>query len=417
MLCRLKFLSVLLILSLALLVSGCNGAREIDDFAYVITIGIDPGPDKQFLITYRVAVGQGQGGKGGGESESTFLVSVVAPSLAEARNLLNSAIARSPNLSHTKAIIISEDLAKRGIGDMLGPLLRFREFRGSVFIIVSQGPAKEFMANNKPKMEKLPSRWLESILESKQDSGYFLAPNLHRFYIRLKSLSGAPYATYMGINPLDLEPRPSGKKSAGEKKPDYTSGEMGRAGGNPVEVMGTALFVADKMVGVLSDEDTRMVSILSGEFVRGFITVEDPLVPASGLNVQLRLGKKPQITPSRKDGRITFDVDVLLEGEISSIPSGINYETREYGQLLEKHLSNIITRQMYDMLEKTQQLGSDPVGFGLHTRSLFHSFDEANQLNWYEIYPTVNFNLNVTVEIRRTGLMYKSAVIKRAESQ
>ncbi|MDF2876636.1 MAG: germination protein Ger(x)C family [Sporomusa sp.] len=413
---RLKISALLLLLTLCL--TGCNGAREIDDFAYVVSVGIDPGPDKQSIFTYQIATGRGQGGKEAGSSESsTFLVTIIAPSLAEARNLLNSVVARTPNLSHTKAIIIGEDLAKQGIGDVLGPLLRFREFRGSMFITVTRGSAKEFMQKNKPIMEKLPSRWLETSLASRQDTGYFLASNLHQFYTRLKATSGAPYATFMGLNPLDLEPKPVGKKGSGDKSLAYYPEGLGREGGNPAEVIGTAIFMADKMVGVLNNEETRAVSILSGEFTRGFITVEDPLAPKHGINVQLRLGEKPKIRLTRIDGTLVFDIDILLEGETTSIPSGINYEAREYGQLLEQHLSNILTRQMKKMLAHTQELGTDVVGFGLYTRKLFSNFDEAEQINWYEVYPTVKFNLNVSVKIRRTGLMYKSSPIKREDSQ
>ncbi|HWR45455.1 Ger(x)C family spore germination protein [Sporomusa sp.] len=411
-------LKIALLLVLTLCIAGCNGAREIDDFAYVVSVGIDPGPDKQNIFTYQIATGQGQAGKAPGAGEtSTFLVTVIAPSLAEARNLLNSVVARTPNLSHTKAIIIGEDLAKQGIGDLLGPLLRFREFRGSMFITVTRGSAKEFMQKNKPIMEKLPSRWLETSLASRQDTGYFPSSNLHQFYIRLKATSGAPYATYMGLNPLNLESRPVGKKEAGEKALEYYPEGLGREGGNPAEIIGMAVFVADRMVGVLSNEETRAVSILSGEFVRGFITVEDPLTPKHGINVQLRLGEKPKIKPTIVDGTPIFDIDVLLEGETTSIPSGINYEAREYGQLLEQHLSNIITRQMEGMLTHTQQLDTDVVGFGLHARKLFSNFDEADQINWYKVYPTVKFNLNVSVKIRRTGLMYKTSSIKREDSQ
>ncbi|QDR81511.1 Ger(x)C family spore germination protein [Sporomusa termitida] len=408
---RLKLAACLLLLTVC--TAGCNGGREIDDFAYVVSVGIDPGPDNQSIITYQIATGQGQGGKENGTGEaSTFLITIVAPSLAEARNLLNSVVARTPNLSHTKAVIIGEDLARQGIGDILGPLLRFREFRGSMFITVTRGSAQEFMQKNKPSMEKLPSRWLENSLTSRQDTGYFLASNLHQFYTRLKSTSGAPYATYMGINPLDLQPKPVDNKDKGEEAVAYYPAGLGREGGDPAEVIGTAVFVADKMVGALNNEETRVVSILSGDFVRGFITVTDPLAPQHGINVHLRLGQKPEIKPAWLEGRLVFTIKLLLEGEITSIPSGINYENREYGLLLEQHIANVLTNQMEKMLAHTQELGSDVVGFGLHARNLFSNFSEVDQLNWYKIYPTVGFNLNVSVKTRRTGLMYKSSPIK-----
>ncbi|MGL5514283.1 MAG: Ger(x)C family spore germination protein [Sporomusa sp.] len=412
---RLKMIALLLLLSL--FVAGCNGAREIDEYAYIMTIGLDTAPNNQYVITYRIATGRGQSNKSGESQETSIIYSFISPSRLEAESRLNAVTAQTPNLTHLKVIVVGEEFAKQGVGDILSSMLRYQELRDSVFIIVARGTAKELMEKNKPKTEKLPSRWLEMIMASNDETGYFLRSNIHSFFVRLKTTGGAPYASYAALNPLDLEPKPAGEREAGSRTAPYYAGNVGRSGGNQTEILGTAVFAGDKMVGILSNEESRAVAIMTGEFRNGYITLDDPLIPKTRMDVNLRRDRKPSIKPSIVDGIVTFDVKVLLDADILTIPSGINYESTDYIDLLEQQLVNIITNQLEKTLTRTQQLGTDVVGFGLYTRTLFSNYDDYDQFNWYEVYPTAKFNLDVTVNIRRTGLMHKTSPFKRADSK
>jgi len=412
---RLKMIALLLLLSL--FVAGCNGAREIDEYAYIMTIGFDTAPNNQYVITYRIATGKGQSNRIGQSQETNFINSFVSPSRLEAENRLNAVTAQRPNLNHLKVIVVGEEFAKQGIGDILSSMLRYHAFRDSVFIIVARGTAKDFMEKNKPQTENLPSIWLEMSMASNDETGYFLRSNLYSFFMRLKTTGGAPYASYVALNPLDLEPKPAGEREAGARTAPYYAGGPGRSGGNPAEILGTAVFAGDKMVGILSNEESRAVSIMTGEFRNGYITLDDPLIPKTRIDVNLRHHSKPSIKPSIVDGIVTFDVKVLLSADIINIPSGINYESLEYVDLLEHQLTNIITNQLEKTLTRTQQLGTDVVGFGLYTRTLFDNYDDYDQFNWYEVYPTAKFNLDVIVKIRRTGLLHKTSPFKRADSK
>jgi len=91
-------------------------------------MGIDKGPEKDNLkVTYQLAIPRALSGTGSSDSkEATEIITVTATTLVEARNLLNTTIARIPNLSHVKVIIIGESLARQGVGDFVAPLQRFR---------------------------------------------------------------------------------------------------------------------------------------------------------------------------------------------------------------------------------------------------------------------------------------------------
>lgn len=413
-----KLIKLILLILLAMVSAGCVGAQETDQVAYILTVGLDKAQEEGKLeITYQVAVPKalagGEGVKGGGGGgEQTYNISITAVSIAESLNQLNSILSRSPNLSHNKAFIIGEKLARDGLQDVIAPLMRYREWRGTMFIfVVREDTAKNLMQKNKPKLESL-SRYYESMFETGNYSGYYIVPNLHKFYIRLKDGSAAPYAALCGINAVQGGMPTEGKSPPG-KTAEYEAGFLPRdvTNTNLVSIMGTALFKGDKMVGTLTNEETRMLSMIAGDFQHGFLTVDDPLLPEKGINVALRLGRGTKLTVDFINGQPVFGVDVLLEGEITSIPSGINYEQDQYYQLLEEQVSMVIRQDMLKMIRKTQQLGCDVAGFGYVARTQWRTYDQYRNVNWTRLYSEADVNVKVTTRLRRTGLMWQTSPI------
>lgn len=417
----LRFGAVICFILMTLVISGCNGGRETDEVAYVIGIGMDKAGEGKINITYQIAIPRalGTGGGGSGESgdssgsKSVETVTINTSNIAEARNILNTLLARSPNLSHNKAFFIGEELARQGVGDIFGPLVRYREYRGSMFIVVVRGgTAQEYLKNLNPKLELLPSKFIETMMLTNNETGYYERSSLQEFYKSLKSRSDSPHAALVSMNSVTGQDLPSGEKLPYEKVNEYLAGNFPVYGSTALSnFAGTALFRQDKMVGTLTTEETRMLLILQGNLPRAFIPIEDPHLPDKTVNIQMRLGKKPTITLSSRDGYLVFDVSVMLEGEVTAIPSGIHYEHGEGKEQLETELATLVQGQIEKMLKKTQLMGSDPVGFGYYSRTLFPTYQAWQQQNWDEIYPSVQFHVHVTTKLRRTGLMGKTLPI------
>jgi spore germination protein KC len=416
-----RFFAIICLVLITLVISGCNGGRETDEVAYVIGIGIDKAGEGKINITYQIAIPRalGTGGGGSGESgdsvgsKSVETVTINTSNIAEARNILNTLLARTPNLSHNKAFFIGEELARQGLGDLLGPLVRYREYRGSMFIaIVRGGTAQEYLKKLNPKLELLPSKFIETMMLTNTETGYYVRSNLQEFYKSLKSRSDSPHAALVSMNAVNGKDLSSGEKLPSEKVNEYLAGDFPVYGSTALSnFAGTALFRQDKMVGTLTTEETRMLLILQGNLPRAFIPIGDPQLPDKSVNIQMRLGQKPTIKLQQVAGRILFDISVMLEGEVTAIPSGIHYEQREYREQLEAQLSTIIQSEIEKMLKKTQQLDSDPVGFGYYSRTISPTYQVWQQQNWDDIYPSVQFHVHVTTKLRRTGLMGKTSPI------
>ncbi|HAK73832.1 MAG TPA: hypothetical protein DCP36_09975, partial [Sporomusaceae bacterium] len=161
-------------------------------------------------------------------------------------------------------------------------------------------------------------------------------------------------------------------------------------------------------------EECRVVSLLEGKNAPTcFLAVTDPNVPEKSINIIFRLGRKPKTEVTMLDGHFSFDVDVMLEAEVTSIPSAINYEMAGYKEQLEDQISQVVQAEMMNMLEKTQFLGADPVGFGYQARAMFRTLPEWKEIDWDKKYSKADFRVKVNTKIRRSALMWQSSPIAK----
>lgn len=403
-----RFIAGAVLLGIGILLAGCNGARESEEVAYIIAIGIDKGEKAdQIKVTYQIARPSVEGNKGEGKTD-TVLITNSAATLAESLNLLNSTTSLVPSLSQVKVLVVGQELARQGLDSMWGAFKRYREYRGSMFVLVARGTARELLEGNKPSFNISASKYFETMLDSGGETGYYLRVSFHQFYIRLESHSVQPYATFVDLASSNGQEQIAAPKSPGSRVDSYIAGGIPLQGGNPIEFAGTAIFNGGKMVGILTTMETRMLAMLLGEYNHGFLSVEDPLAPQYFANVNLRLGTKPEIKVELNEEQPVIHVKVLLEGDISNLPSGINYEQGSYLRLLEEQINQVYRQDMMNMIRHTQELHSDVVGFGYYIRPSFKNYQDYLKYPWKEQYSKAKVNVVIDTKIRRTGLMIRT---------
>jgi spore germination protein KC len=412
-----KYLRVLGMVVVILMLTGCNGAKETDQIGYVLLMGLDKGEGEKINVTYQVANPSAIGGQGEASKDTFTSFTFSVNSIGEARNLLNSTLAVDPVVYHVKAIVFGETLARKGIGDTLGPLMRFREYRGSTFMIVAKGTAQEFIKQTKPIFNLSPAKFIELMMESNDDSGFYPSSTLHNFYLRMKQNTSSPYAVFAATNvQQDLSAnRPPNSPLPERKEQSHLPGKINRKGGSPSEFVGTALFKGDKMVGLLDSNETRALLILFGDFKTGFVAVEDPLSPTHTISLRLRAAERPKITTQVINNRPFIKIKQQVDGVVTSNGGGINYESEEYRGLLENRLTQVLTEDMNHLIKTSQAVNSDVIGLGLYMASNFQMMQQLENFHWLDRYGDADIEVVVEAKVRRSGLMWKTNPIVRSE--
>lgn len=397
-------------------------SREVDEEVYTITLGIDKGVNNKVRVTvqytnYKTS-GGGEGGKDSSSQEGTLIDTIEAPTVLEGINMLGMIVSRRISLMHAKMLIISEELAREGIGDYISLLQRYREARGSMWIVVSKDSAEDFIIENKVTIGKNISKSIDLIFQQANYSNFFPQIKLEDFSKKMLSHYEQPYAVYAGINSLN---NLVAKKNTGEPPLEVVTGlypkELARKGRNKNEFVGMTIFDGDKMIGSFDNYETTYFLMIIGKFTAGIVSLEDKHAKGKAIAIDMRNGRDTVVKTRFEDGKPIIDVKVNIEADIHSIQSRYIYETVENIEELNKTIKEELLKGFNDTIKKSQkELNSDVFGFGKWIAGNFTTIEDWEKYNWLSHYKDAKINVELDVNIRRTGLLINSAKISSSKS-
>ena len=425
-----KAVLLVLIAFLSLSLTGCYDAKEPDDFGYVMAIGVDKGKINFLKMTVQIAVptkigGSSSSGEGGGgmATESSLMESVETPSIWSGLNMLNSFTSRQLNFSHAKALVFSEELAREGLDKYLHALIRNREFRPNMRILVSRTSAEDYIKNVKPELETNPAKYYELNFKAGSYTGLTPVSSLSNFYHDTEALDTQAVAILASTNKFspDKEPDLTGSTYTAKGRPfpfegDFKAGDIPRKAQISSEIMGTAVFNGTKMVGELDGEETGVYLMATGEYNYAFWTFQDPKHPDKVIVLNIRQNRIPSIDVKISSGIPLINLNLNLEADILSIQSNESYEMPSQISLLENAVENTIRKEMQATFEKcARQYHSDIFGFGRKVKTLFLTWKQWEDFKWLDTFPKAQLNTNVKLEIRRTGLIIRAVPLVNME--
>ncbi len=411
-----KVIAVLLLMIIAVSLSGCYDQRDIDELVYPLAIGLDVGEANILRMTLQLAaplaIGAGggdSGGGGGGKGQTTSLITVDTPSIYSGLNLINNIISKEVNLSHAKVIIISKALAQKGVTEYIQSIEKGREFRPNMFILVSNDPPDKYLENVKPVLESNPAKYYELLL-GKNYASFYPDARISEFHYADESDSIEPVAILSGTNKKDsVDQLGTNNSTAGSDRPEgvYEAENIPVISDLKNVVMGIAVFKSGRMVGTLNGTEASCYLMVTGKYDHSFWSFPDVYDDNKLVVMNVMQRKKPSITADIKGGRVVVNIGLDLEGDFYSIESNANYEN--YPIPAENKANEVIKNEVAAMLKKTtSEYDSDICGIGKYIKGKFITLDQWKSFNWMEQYKNTEFNIDVKLKVRRTGLTIES---------
>lgn len=368
----------LIILMSTIFTAGCWNYREVDKMAIVAGVAVDKGANDNYIVTAEILhISGGRDSKI--ESET---ITMEGKTIFDAVRNGISLSGEKLYWAHAKVIILSRKIASEGVAKVIDWYVRDSETRTEVYILVSQGDSAMEILKGQTMIEEVKSFTLSEMIRNQ------------------KNLSKAPEINILQFcNDLEAEgisaiaPAISLRKIEGRLVP---------------QIMGTAIFKEDKLVGFLDGEETKTMLFIKDE-VRGGVLVEG--IQGGKINTPTALEifkNKTRVKPVIDDEGISMELNVETKVAIDEIAGTENFIEDEGRNLLEQSAEKSLKNQIVALIEKMQsQYDSDIFGFGAKLRGYY--FKAWNDVggNWEETFKDLNVEVATKVHIENSATYAK----------
>ncbi|WP_077213453.1 Ger(x)C family spore germination protein [Bacillus dakarensis] len=403
-----KICNALILLLIALALTGCWDKKEVEQKAYVIGLGLDKSEDKGPInVTLLIAnpeVGSQQ--TGGAQNEPVQeIITLPANDFISVKNTANVVVARELSYDLMEIIIVSEEFAKeKEFIRWMYDAAKEREIRRDIFLAVSKEKASEFIKKNKPKVETRPHKYFQFMIRQGIQTGLIPKSDLHRFFKVTEQDADLFLAMYI-----------SSKKDESTtfgNVDQYLPGELDISGSsNQTQFIGSAVFKEGIMIGKLNGQETRIAQTFdnTSNISNVMVTYPDPF--DEDYKIAIRLIKKHpvDVKMSLQNGRLNINMEVPFTVEVLTDPSMANYATdSEKVKILKEHLQSTLEKSALNFIKKTQEeLKGNPFSLSLHGRRLFSTIPEYEDFDWMKSYPEADINVKVKMELGEFGKQTK----------
>ncbi|MBU4532534.1 MAG: Ger(x)C family spore germination protein [Eubacteriales bacterium] len=386
---------------------GCWDYREPDEVSWIMAVGVDRGRENDLRISFQIAVPLAAGG--GGES-TAFVTAMDVPSLPAALEVMNSFVSREGDLSHTKAIIFSRELAEEDISGTIMLLNRFRQFRPTTALLISQEKAEEVLRQAEPVLEIQPGKYWELITSGWRYTEFIPVGTFRLADQEIRTAGAAGLVPLIGLEQEEPGPphpdlRPKGQDVAGQ---------LPRRGGVAVELFGSAVIREGRMVGTLNGDETGIVKLVRNVNYRTFKNLPDPNEQGRIIIIQARSRQAPRIEVDRRgNGPSQIRADVFLEADIVGKEGFTAWSHPERIPQLERLLAQSYNEDARVTVRRAQELGADVFTFGWEAKKQFLTWREWEEYRWADQFPNADIEISFDVRIRRVGLTSEDIPLRR----
>jgi len=364
--------------SYSILAAGCWNYKEIDQLSVVAGVAIDKGIHKKFSITVELV----EVVSGKEQQTKSKTVTVEGKTIFEAIRNEISLIGNKSYWGHAKVLIISEEIARKGILEVIDLFNRDAETRSDMQILVSKGRSAREILEAKGLTEEVTSFELDEIIINEGSVSNAPLIEVWRF---TNTLATEGVGTIAGV--VDL------KEENGKCRP---------------YVMGTAIFRNDKLLGFIDGDESKYMLFVQNK-LNGGVLFEEIKGKDEDMSVALEIFKShTKINPIINDGNIEMQIKVEVTAAINELGGTINVIEDDEREGLVRTAEELLKNRIEDIIKKVQKLyGVDIFGFGIKIKANYNKEWKLLNGNWEDNFKKLKINVETKVNIKNSGMLSK----------
>ena len=349
---------------------------NIEDYYYVVAMGIDLSDNGNLALSIQIATSSDDESSESSQSTSSAIYTTEATSLNSGISTFNNYLSKKISLSHCSAIIFSEEIAKNGINSYITTFANNSEIRPTCKIIICDSTANEALEYVANSDENFSARLYEFIVDSADYTGYSISTEILDFLYSINSENSCGVTTYASIS-------------------DETFQDIG-----------IAIFDGDKFITSLSAGNSIAYSIITDNLTTCNITIDDPFFEGEVLDITILPKKDTKTQINIIDGIPYIAISCEFECSISSINSYYNYESSENIAIIENEINSYLSDICSDFLyEISHEYGLDICDFRNIASSSYLTTADFEQTNWSTSYKNAVFVISIESSIEYSGLL------------
>lgn len=388
-----KKIKIFLFLVAALLLTGCGNYRELNDLAITTGIAFDI-KDDQYIVSYMIA-NSNKAETDSKDSETKITVyEGKGNTISSAYMDLNSKNPKIPYIGHLEVVIISEDLAKKGILEALDFLIRNPESRKEFYIVLSKNVEAGTLLKTLAPLESFPSQNIAGIIKSNKDEQSTIVMQKYSTVITNMIDEGVEPI----INGIELD----GNKEEGQMQESLEKATPSAT----IKIDTIGIFKKDKLLGWSTHDETVGINIINNS--AGFVLLETKCDDKYMTSTLKDIKTKPIITFENNIPKIKLKIKA--DGAILEMQCKRNLEETKIMKELENEfnekLKSIIDETIY-MAQKKYK--SDIFGFGNYIYK--NNLKKWNIIKdkWNnEIFPEIKIDTEIKINLNNKGSLEQS---------
>ncbi|WP_068783901.1 Ger(x)C family spore germination protein [Paenibacillus phocaensis] len=384
------------ILFALLLLSGCWDAEELNRRAVVAGIGIDLAPDKkEYLVSFQVINADEISGKTGSGGTPTVVYTTQGRSIMEAVRKASLLVPRLMSTAHARIVVISEELARQGISDIVDFLDRDSDIRltAKIYVAKEGTNARDILSGLSP-MGKITAYSLAQKTEmTSEEYGVNYPVEVDDLIRDILAPDSGPV-----INGVDI--LGSAEQIRKQRNLQQTDG-LGH-----LRMSNLAVFKGDRLRGWLNEEESLGLNWLKGKLRKTAIVIDPERQGKITMDVS-RSKTTTQVILKDPD-RPVFVVKVTAQLSVREMDSTIDLRDPATLSAMETDVNQEILRKIKAAVHKAQSLDSDILGFGQLLERQHPKAWKHLKGQWPDLFPKVEVEYQVDSIVRNSQMRDRS---------
>ena len=366
----------LLILIVLFFITGCWNYNELNELAITTAIGIDK-KDNNYEVSILVANAKNKSSSGESTNTQNIVYSASGKTLSEAIKNIELKNPRKTYIGHLSSLIISEEVAKEGLINVLDLLFRNSESIKRFYLIIAKDvKAKDVLKIISP-LEAFPAQTITNNIKSSSETQAISIKVVYSDFI--------DKLIKKGIEPILPSITVIGSIKEGSKNSNLEQSQA-----KSYLKLGTvAIFKGDKLVSFATKNESRGINLVLNKTER--TTIRDGCINIEITNIKSNISVSNDI-----------DVSIKTNGEIIENNYDINLEDyKEINKIkknFEKHIKNLVNKAFIVAKKNKTDI------FGIGNILYKNNYKKFNSIkDWNDYFSNMKVNIKVSVNLSTKG--------------